>query len=162
MYAARAVDSCYSALYHVKTIDSTLKESKWCCRFAEQHALVSFEGKLYAVGGYDQSSAALCQVETFDPMMNEWKEIKSMSKARGAVACVAANGGIYAFGGGTDLAWYPIRTILTRTPQIHARVHTCAHKNGVSNFCAALSNILTAILHKHFRKMTAAIHPVTT
>lgn len=47
--------------------------------------------KIYVVGGYDGNSS-LNSVECYDPEMNQWKFVASMSTLRSAAGVTALNG----------------------------------------------------------------------
>jgi len=59
-------------------------------------------GKIYAIGGNDNSSAALSTTEVYDPSSNTWNTVAPMSTARTGLAAVTVNGKIYAIGGRPD------------------------------------------------------------
>lgn len=67
--------------------------------------LVDLDSGLYALGGAT-ASKALNSVERFDFYKERWIEGPSMSKARAQFGAVAANGGIFAFGGSDDQFLY--------------------------------------------------------
>jgi N-acetylneuraminic acid mutarotase len=56
-------------------------------------------GKIYAIGGYDASGAALSTVEEFDPQTNAWTAKANMPTAREMVSACVVNNKIYAIGG---------------------------------------------------------------
>lgn len=58
------------------------------------------EGKIYAIGGYNDIS--LATVEVYDPQMNRWGEVTSMLTARFHLAGAVVAGKIYAIGGSSD------------------------------------------------------------
>jgi len=62
-------------------------------------ALVTFDGSLYAIGGYDQSVKPHSQVERYDEQTNSWSLIASMNAPRARLAAVVCDGYIYAIGG---------------------------------------------------------------
>lgn len=61
-------------------------------------ALVSFEGKLYAIGGI-QGSKILCSVECFDPVKNDWEPIAGMNRTRSYHGAFAHKNRLYVVGG---------------------------------------------------------------
>ncbi len=66
------------------------------------HKLVSFEGRIWAIGGWNESSdSALNQVESYDPVTNSWRFEESLNRLRAWSVAWVANGGIYV-GGGYD------------------------------------------------------------
>jgi hypothetical protein len=66
------------------------------------HKLVSFEGRIWAIGGWNESSdSALNQVESYDPLTNSWRLEESLNRLRAWSVAWVANGGIYV-GGGYD------------------------------------------------------------
>ena len=64
-------------------------------------------GKIYAIGGDPGNSPAtyvgLPTVEEYDPVMDTWTKKSDMPTARGYLSASAANGKIYAMGGGLEL-----------------------------------------------------------
>lgn len=63
-------------------------------------ALVSLDGELYAVGGFDNlQNKYLNSMERYDPSTNTWTEIKSMHVGRRSPGVVRHKGRIYAVGG---------------------------------------------------------------
>ncbi len=66
------------------------------------HKLVSFEDRIWAIGGWNESSdSALNQVESYDPVTNSWRFEESLNRLRAWSVAWVANGGIYV-GGGYD------------------------------------------------------------
>uniref|UniRef100_H2YGS7 Uncharacterized protein n=1 Tax=Ciona savignyi TaxID=51511 RepID=H2YGS7_CIOSA len=61
------------------------------------HALVSYDGRLYAFGGYNGNH--LNSMESFDPRMRKWEKLTSMKENRDGLCGVVCNGEIYAIGG---------------------------------------------------------------
>jgi hypothetical protein len=57
------------------------------------HALVSLEGSLYAIGGYSGSTRA--RVDRYDPASDTWTGRADMQSARREFAAGALNGKIY-------------------------------------------------------------------
>ena len=65
------------------------------------HGEAALGGKIYVVGGYDNSHY-LASVESFDPGVDIWRAVASMSEPRGELAVVANTGHLYGVGGRTD------------------------------------------------------------
>jgi len=63
------------------------------------HAVAAFDGKLYAVGGYNGDGGRRSSVERYDPVTNAWEEVAPMGTARAAHAMAVLNGKLYAVGG---------------------------------------------------------------
>ena len=94
--------------------------------------VATFNGKLYAVGGFDQADIPTDQLLIYDPEIDEWQEGKSMPTARGALATGFINGTLYAVGGvdsthnvvSTNEAYDPETDTWTeRSPMPTARHH---------------------------------------
>ena len=62
------------------------------------HALVSCDGCLYAIGGWDDGNC-LFSVERLDDLKGEWINIEPMQTPRNGVAAVNCDGVVYAIGG---------------------------------------------------------------
>ena len=62
-----------------------------------QHALVSCNGYLYAIGG--EYGKPLSSVERLGDLNEEWINIKAMQKPRSSLAAVNCDGVVYAIGG---------------------------------------------------------------
>lgn len=64
-------------------------------------SLVSFEGKLYAIGGIGgiAGTKMLKSVEYFDPVTNDWASIAEINRARSYHAAFAHKDRLYVFGG---------------------------------------------------------------
>ena len=85
------------------------------------HATAVLDGKLYAVGGYNDDDGLLSSVERYDPATNAWEEVAPVAVARYFHAVAVLDGKLYAVGGydggpltsferydpGTD-AWEPV------------------------------------------------------
>ena len=63
------------------------------------HGLVSAQGKLFAVGGYNDQYDRLDSVECFDPSTREWSNIAALSTARCGLAVAVLGNKLYAIGG---------------------------------------------------------------
>ena len=62
------------------------------------HGLVSVQGKLFAIGGYNQYGY-LSSVECFDPSTRVWSNIAALSTARSSLAVAVLGDKLYAIGG---------------------------------------------------------------
>ena len=63
------------------------------------HGLVSAQGKLFAVGGYNFQDRHLSSVECFDPSTRVWSNIAALSTARFNLAVAVLGDKLYAIGG---------------------------------------------------------------
>ena len=63
------------------------------------HGLVSAQGKLLAVGGFNFQDRALSSVECFDPSTRVWSNIAALSTARSSLAVAVLGDKLYAIGG---------------------------------------------------------------
>ncbi|CAK8685803.1 unnamed protein product [Clavelina lepadiformis] len=63
------------------------------------HALVSAQGKLYALGGWDDKDHITNTAECYHPRNGKWKYIPPMKTCRGGLTAVVLNNEIYAIGG---------------------------------------------------------------
>ncbi|WP_051962640.1 Kelch repeat-containing protein [Mesoaciditoga lauensis] len=61
-------------------------------------AAVEYEGKIYAIGGYNDGTC-LSAMEVYDPKTNKWTKAAPMPTARDWFAAVVYQGKIYAIGG---------------------------------------------------------------
>ncbi|MDF0652827.1 MAG: kelch repeat-containing protein [Nitrospira sp.] len=61
-------------------------------------SVTEYEGKLYAIGGYDRK-ANNAQVEVYDPILNTWTTGASLPTPRDHLAAATVAGKIYALGG---------------------------------------------------------------
>ena len=57
------------------------------------------DGKLYAVGGYNDDDFALSTVDRYDPATNAWEAMAPMATARVVLAVAVLDGKLYAVGG---------------------------------------------------------------
>jgi len=62
-------------------------------------ATVTFDGKIYALGGHDGGTSRLKTVETYDPSTNMWTEMPSMNRRRSDFGATVVEGKIFAVGG---------------------------------------------------------------
>lgn len=60
---------------------------------------VCLNGKIYAIGGYDNNKVLLSSVEMYDPETNKWHMIAPMMFERGWPSATVINGKIYVCGG---------------------------------------------------------------
>src|SRR5918998_543200 len=65
-------------------------------------AAVSYNGKIYVVGGYTAPWSPSNKLFIYDPVQNNWQEGKPMPTARGALNANFINGTLYAIGGSSD------------------------------------------------------------
>jgi N-acetylneuraminic acid mutarotase len=56
-------------------------------------------GKIYAIGGYNDSSGCLSTVEEYDPATDTWTTKTPMPTTRAGLAIGVVNNKIYAIGG---------------------------------------------------------------
>ena len=63
------------------------------------HGLVSAQGKLFVVGGYNLTDRQLASVECFDPSTRVWSNIAALSTARYCLAVAVLGDKLYAIGG---------------------------------------------------------------
>jgi N-acetylneuraminic acid mutarotase len=62
-------------------------------------AAASYNGLIYAVGGYDQTGKALANLEIYNPQANSWTSGPPMPTARGHLRVDFSGGLLYAIGG---------------------------------------------------------------
>lgn len=62
----------------------------------------SVAGKVYAIGGYDETYGILAANYVYDPTTKVWTKLADMPTARGDLMCVSLLGEIYALGGFYD------------------------------------------------------------
>jgi len=66
----------------------------------KDHALVTLDGSVYAIGGWSKwDRIPLRSVEAYDPESDMWTEKSSMAKPRYGLTTSVVNGKIYAIGG---------------------------------------------------------------
>ena len=63
------------------------------------HGLVSAQGKLFAIGGFNGHDGRLSSVECFDPSTRVWSNIAALSTARYDLAVAVLGDKLYAIGG---------------------------------------------------------------
>ena len=63
------------------------------------HGVVSAQGKLFAVGGYNAQDGHLNSVECFDPSTRVWSNIAALSTVRYLLAVAVLGDKLYAIGG---------------------------------------------------------------
>ena len=64
-----------------------------------RHGVVSAQGKLFAVGGFNFQDGRLSSVECFDPATRVWSNIAGLSTARSYLAVAVLGDKLYAIGG---------------------------------------------------------------
>ena len=62
-------------------------------------AVVTYEGKLYIVGGFLEDKTPTDRLMIYDPAVDEWTEGASLPSARGALSAEVVDGNIYAISG---------------------------------------------------------------
>ncbi|MEX2378376.1 MAG: kelch repeat-containing protein [Dehalococcoidia bacterium] len=67
-------------------------------------AAQEIDGKIYVVGGMDNSGASVSTVEVYDPAADSWSTVQSMGTARDNPGSAAIDGKLYIFGGRTRLS----------------------------------------------------------
>jgi len=65
----------------------------------------ALDGKLYVLGGRNETDLTLDTFERYDPETQEWEELPPMPLAQSSAAVVAAGGKIVAFGGEDETDW---------------------------------------------------------
>jgi len=63
------------------------------------HGVAVVGGKLYAVGGMDNTNTTLSSVECFDPSMGQWSAVAAMSTARAGHDVAVVDNKLCAVGG---------------------------------------------------------------
>jgi hypothetical protein len=63
------------------------------------------DGKLYVLGGRNETDLTLDTFERYDPATEEWEELPPMPLAQSSAAMVAAGGKLVAFGGEDETDW---------------------------------------------------------
>ena len=65
----------------------------------DELAVAVLDGKLYAVGGYNDDDQFLSSVERYDPALDAWEEVAPMAVERSTPAMGVLDGKLYAVGG---------------------------------------------------------------
>ena len=60
------------------------------------HKMAVLDGKLYAVGGYNDDNFSHSSVERYDPATNAWEAVAPMAEARQAHGMAVLDGKLYA------------------------------------------------------------------
>ena len=60
------------------------------------------DGKLYAVGGYNDNDGRLSSVERYDPALDAWEAVAPLAAARANLAAAVLNGKLYVMGGNDE------------------------------------------------------------
>lgn len=80
-------------------------------------AAAALDGRLYAMGGYDQAGNPLASVEAFEPAQDTaWSRVADLPEARGACAAAATRDRIYLTGGDDDTAAPSLNTLVAYDP----------------------------------------------
>ncbi|XP_078492733.1 uncharacterized protein LOC144748361 [Ciona intestinalis] len=85
----------YNPVVNIWTNIASMKTKRY------QHALVSYNGRLYTFGGNEKyfTSNPLNSMESYDPREGKWKSLKPMNERRPGLSGVVYNDDIYAIGG---------------------------------------------------------------
>lgn len=81
------------------------KENKWLTsakpmpEAIDHGAAVSYNGKIYVVGGFTEGKVPIDKLFIYDSKKDEWKEGKPLPSPRGALSAQFINGTLYAVGG---------------------------------------------------------------
>ena len=95
-------------------------------------AAVTYDGKIYVVGGFHERKTPTDKLFIYDPKKNEWEEGSPLPSPRGALTAEFINGTLYAIGGlnsshiptNTNEAYDPkTNTWTTKSPMPTARHH---------------------------------------
>ncbi|XP_073459866.1 kelch repeat and BTB domain-containing protein 8-like [Aquarana catesbeiana] len=73
------------------------------CGYIEQSGIVSVGCKVYVSGGFKKEYRASNALHMYDSVLNEWKELPSMTHPRACHGFLAYRNTLYAFGGHNDL-----------------------------------------------------------
>jgi N-acetylneuraminic acid mutarotase len=65
----------------------------------DHSATVTYNGKIYVVGGFSDGKTPTDKLFIYDPIKDEWKEGKPLPSPRGALTAEFINGTLYAIGG---------------------------------------------------------------
>ena len=88
-YPAERYDSSVNTWFPLKSFQQTIK---FC-------TVVTFQGLLYVIGGLDKDDNRLNTVQRYNPDINMWQEVASLSSPRSSVCAVADENHLYAIGG---------------------------------------------------------------
>nr|XP_002122376.3 kelch-like protein 12 isoform X1 [Ciona intestinalis] len=101
MYVTGGMNARYEALLSVEFYNPVINKWTYTALMKTkryEHALVSYNGSLYAFGGYD-GLIPLNSMESFDPQKKKWNTLKPMNERRQGLCGVVYNDQIYAIGG---------------------------------------------------------------
>lgn len=80
-------------------------------------AAAALDGRLYAIGGYDQAGNALTSVEAFEPGQDTaWSPVADLPEPRGACAAAATQDRIYVTGGDDDTGALSLNSLVAYDP----------------------------------------------
>jgi kelch-like protein 20 len=80
-------------------------------------AAAALDGRLYAIGGYDQAGNALTSVEAIEPGTDTaWSPVADLSDPRGACAAAATQDRIYVTGGDDDTGAPSLNSLVAYDP----------------------------------------------
>jgi N-acetylneuraminic acid mutarotase len=65
----------------------------------DRHAAAAVNGKVYAIGGFNDLGFTIATVVEYDPVSNAWTTVAPMPTARNQLTAAAVNGKVYAIGG---------------------------------------------------------------
>ena len=103
------------------------------------HGAVALGGKLYVMGGADETCEAFAAAEVYDPKADSWQPLPSMPTPRKLLAAAAVAGKVYAIGGNDSTghcdaveAYDPISGAWTRVASLPVALssHTAAVVDG--------------------------------
>lgn len=102
--------------------------------------VVTYNGKIYVVGGNTGGNATTNVVEVYDPLNDEWNSINiaPMPTSRQGLSCTAFNGKIYAIGG-----IIPLVGICNKTEEYNPVTNTWTTKANLNNARTELSATCT-------------------
>lgn len=79
-------------------------------------AAVSYDGKIYVVGGFIKGKVPTNKLLIYDTAKDEWKEGKPLTSPRGALGAQFVNGTLYAVGG-LNASQAPVNTVEAYDPE---------------------------------------------
>lgn len=85
-------------------------------------------GKIYVMGGADNSGNTMATMEEYDPATNTWSSKASMTTARTALAAAGAGGKVYAIGGRNAAG----NAVLTTTEEYDPATNTWSTKAAMT------------------------------